>query len=576
MDHTVIRLELYLLRLRASLAPALLLCLLLSGCQTEPPPRPRVRPSGDLDGLQQVLDFSLSIAMAEMAVTREWVDLGDPQQLDALDEGWAQTTEAARSDEPFVWAIATEASLSLDLVHTNYKSLYVRCRPYRYPDAPPQTMTALVNGTALESVELKNGAHTYKIKIPRQSLRPGRNHMVLRFAYARSPQEQDPASRDHRTLAAAVIWVGAVEPDSQRTLAEARQPQRLVSGDEWSLEVPTNSSVSYSVDLPPDARLDLGFSVTGGPSDVFGELLLGSTDGSQTILFSTPDYATTPQRYQVDLSHLQGSSVDLTFVTRPTVSSADQQAAVVWQHPCLYTTDTKLDSHSNIILIVADTLRADHLSCYGDRALTPNIDALARSGVRFQEVYCHIPITGPSHSSLMTSRLPAEHGVHNNGHLLAPGYPTLAEALGRHYRHTAAFVSLGVLKAKFGLDRGFDQYHDDFDLSWFKKAPQINQEVEAWLDKVGEAPFFLWVHYSDPHEPYAPLSIEYPQIKIVVDGKTVTTVPVDGQVISVPLQMGPRHGGWLAPAARSNQILDLKSTEVDPDQPRIPACCRQP
>jgi arylsulfatase A-like enzyme len=498
-----------------------------------------VSEAGALDGLHQVLDLGLSIAMADVAVNREWIDLGDPMQLDALGEGWSTTSEVGLAGEGFVWALATEASFSLNLVHTNYKSLYLRCRPYRYPKAPPQTMTVLVNGTELQTVELKGGFRTYKIKLPQQSLRRGGNHTVLRFAYARSPQEQDPANRDDRTLAAAVTWAGLVKPMGQHDPTEQSRPQRLESATGWQLEVPNGSSVSYPVDLPPGARLDLGFSVAGDPSTVVGEVLLGSSDGSQTILFTTLDRKPTPQRYQVDLQHLQGSPVELSFVSRAGTTAAEQTAAVVWQQPQLYTTDTKLDSHSNIILIVADTLRADHLSCYGDRAQTPNLDALARSGVRFEEVYCHIPITGPSHSSLMTSRLPAEHGVHNNGHLLAPEYPTLAESLGRHYRHTAAFISLGVLKAKFGLDRGFDEYHDDFHLSWFKKAPQVNEEVEAWLDKVGQTPFFLWVHYSDPHEPYAPLSIEYPQIKVIVNGEPVTTVPANGQVISVPLLVGP-------------------------------------
>jgi arylsulfatase A-like enzyme len=537
--------------------------LLLSACSSEPPPLTQVTPAGDLDGFHQVMDFGLSMAMAEVAVTREWVDLGDPQQLDVLDKGWSRTTEAVRVGERFVWAIATEASLSLDLVHTSYKSLYVRCRPYRYPGAPPQTMTVIVNGMELSTVELRNGVHTYKIKVPRQSLRSGRNLTTLRFAYARSPQEQDPSSRDRRTLAAAVVWVGFVEPGRQRDPADQHRPQRTGTGDEWQIEVPSNSSISYSVDLPPGARLDLGYSATGEPSEVMGEILL-DVDGSQTVVFSTKNHATTPERHQVDLQHLQGSSVELTFVTRTTVSSADQHAAVIWHHPRLYTSDTRLDSRSNIILIVADTLRADHVSCYGDLAKTPNLDALARSGVRFQEVYCHIPITGPSHSSLMTSRLPVEHGVHNNGQILASGYPTLAEALGRHYRHTAAFVSLGVLKAKFGLNRGFDQYYDDFPLSWFKKAPEINQEVGAWLDQVGETPFFLWVHYSDPHEPYAPLSIDYPQIKVIVNGETVSTTPADGHVIPVPVQVGPDpiKVKFEATGARPGQSFRFRSWRV--------------
>ena len=166
--------------------------------------------------------------------------------------------------------------------------------------------------------------------------------------------------------------------------------------------------------------------------------------------------------------------------------------------------DRATPSGDNVLLIVVDTLRADHIGVYGSEIPTPNIDGVAARGVMFERAYSHIPITGPSHSSLFTGLLPFEHGVHNNAQILDSRFGTLAEILRDHGRSTAAVVSLGVLNQEFGFGRGFTTYRDQFEHSWWKDADEVNQEVFEILAGDLAAPFFLWAHYSDPHEPYAP------------------------------------------------------------------------
>src|SRR5512137_1375807 len=110
----------------------------------------------------------------------------------------------------------------------------------------------------------------------------------------------------------------------------------------------------------------------------------------------------------------------------------------------------------NVLLITLDTTRADHLGSYGDaEARTPNLDELARGGVRFARVYCPAPLTLPSHTSIMTGLYPATHGVRNNGHDLAPKWKTLAGILKDRGFATAAFVSSFSFDSRFGLGRGF-------------------------------------------------------------------------------------------------------------------------
>jgi arylsulfatase A-like enzyme/Tfp pilus assembly protein PilF len=161
------------------------------------------------------------------------------------------------------------------------------------------------------------------------------------------------------------------------------------------------------------------------------------------------------------------------------------------------------------VLVTIDTLRADHIGCYGDaKATTPTLDALAARGVRFETAISPAPLTLPSHATLLTALDPPEHGVRSNGHYRLPeGLPTLAERMREAGFGSAAFVSAFVLDRRFGLARGFDHYDDrvgvqDLDEGVASRpADQTVDAVLAWLEGAPER-FFLWVHFYDPHAPY--------------------------------------------------------------------------
>jgi len=179
------------------------------------------------------------------------------------------------------------------------------------------------------------------------------------------------------------------------------------------------------------------------------------------------------------------------------------------------------DSRLNVLLVTLDTTRADRLGCYGyPRARTPNLDGLASAGVRFENAYSQVPLTTPSHSSLLTGTYPLYHQVHNNGsYALRAEVTTLAEVLKGQGFQTAAFVGSFTVDSRFGLDQGFDVYDDKFmegqafkPLNAERKAEKVYAPFRSWLDKSGERPFFCWVHFYDPHIPYdppAPYSIDF-------------------------------------------------------------------
>jgi arylsulfatase A-like enzyme/tetratricopeptide (TPR) repeat protein len=168
----------------------------------------------------------------------------------------------------------------------------------------------------------------------------------------------------------------------------------------------------------------------------------------------------------------------------------------------------------NVLLVTVDTLRADRLGSYGYReAGTPHLDALAAAGARFPTALAHVPITTPSHASLLTGLTPARHGVRDNGQALAAGPATLAEAFRAAGYATGAFVSGFPLDRRFALDRGFDHYDDRLPRGDDpRRAAYVERPGDAttaaalrWLEGTGSTrPWFAWIHYFEPHAPYEP------------------------------------------------------------------------
>ena len=161
----------------------------------------------------------------------------------------------------------------------------------------------------------------------------------------------------------------------------------------------------------------------------------------------------------------------------------------------------------SVLLVTVDTLRPDALGFVAGRNATPSFDALARAGFAFPHAVSPVPLTLPSHASIMTGVVPRRHGVRDNGQPLPARLPTLAERLRDEGYATAAFVSGFPLQRVFGLDRGFARYDDALPQGregWTeRKADETTRKALAFL-ATARRPFFLWVHYYDPHDPYEP------------------------------------------------------------------------
>lgn len=234
----------------------------------------------------------------------------------------------------------------------------------------------------------------------------------------------------------------------------------------------------------------------------------------------------------------------------------------------------------NIVLVTLDTVRADRLRPWGyDRAETPTLDALAAEGIIFEHVVSPVPLTVPAHASMLTGAYPFQLGARTNeSKLAADGFDTVGEILTDAGYACAAFIGAVQLDAVHGLDRGFEYYDDAMGPAGSRRVERRAEEVVAsfvqWLDAHDEdRPFFAWIHFYDPHDPYeAPAAYQRPdrdpydeeitycdaQVGVLLDAIRDTGSPRDLVTI-----VTSDHGEALGDHGESTHGLFLYGATVD-------------
>ncbi len=239
----------------------------------------------------------------------------------------------------------------------------------------------------------------------------------------------------------------------------------------------------------------------------------------------------------------------------------------------------------NLLLFTLDTTRADRLGAYGGPpGLTPNLNRLAASGVVFERAYCPMPLTGPSHAALLTGRTPRQLGVVQNGVPLGPNAPTLAEVLRSRGYRTAAVVAAFPVSSKLGFARGFEFFDDSFGAASAlsrltlariagsvglvdtkarlqRPADEVTASAVRWLEDPPYGPFFLWIHYFDPHTPYEPPAgyrektrAQDPQVR-AYDGEVAFMDAQLGRLLASLSEFGLRENTIIVAAADHGESL---------------------
>ncbi len=250
-------------------------------------------------------------------------------------------------------------------------------------------------------------------------------------------------------------------------------------------------------------------SVTGGshPADPAWERLVNPRGNPEDRHWFDGD---------LDLSAWAGEPVTVELRTAAGPEGDEEFDWAVWSDPRLVSGPEARETHpENLVLITADTLRADHLGCYGaDLPRTPHLDRLARSGAQFTRAWSQFNTTTASHCSIMTSLYGPSHGVVDNLMTLHQSRLTLAELLTAEGYYCGAVTSVAHLDpALSGLGQGFRSFNA---VEHERLAEDAVTTAAAWLDRNGSSPFFLWLHLFDPHIFYDPGS-EYLPRRAAVD-----------------------------------------------------------
>jgi len=195
-----------------------------------------------------------------------------------------------------------------------------------------------------------------------------------------------------------------------------------------------------------------------------------------------------------------------------------------------------------VILISIDTLRSDHLPVYGyTRVATPAIDALRSDGMLFTHAYSHVPLTLPSHATILSGRLPAGNGLRDNaGFKWNSGVPSIAELLKANGYATGAAVSSYSLRSTTGIERGFDFYDDKFApvsaktvMGDVQRAGMVTEQIaENWIGGRRGSPFFFFLHLYEPHSPYTPPEPFKSRYPLAYDGEIAAADAVVGKFMA--------------------------------------------
>ncbi len=268
------------------------------------------------------------------------------------------------------------------------------------------------------------------------------------------------------------------------------------------------TTIAFDAKVPPDARMELSFGIRCDEEILkaakgerkAGFAVTASSGGTEEVLFRRtvrlkPGKLLASGAKTIDLSRFAGREVSFRLVTE-----GDARALAFWFNPVVYRSRREA---RHVILISLDTLRSDHLSCYGyGRDTSPNIDLLAGDGVLFAETRSPSPWTLPSHISMMTALESINHGVFTTDARLNPLTPTLAELLKAKGFYNAAFTGGGFVSGFFGFHKGFDSFRVLGGVTDSDAAAKLGEKASRWIEKNADRDSFLFLHTYQIHNPY--------------------------------------------------------------------------
>ncbi len=396
------------------------------------------------------------------------------------------------------WADSKESRLLFnDVNEPNDIIIAVDCRPAPSADLKTQRTTLGLNNEKIFSFPIRAGSmRTYNLKLPAEKLVFGENSLHFRFTYQTRPHDIDPKRRDTRPLAAAF----------QKIVFD----RKVKDGNEKGIIQIPDSAFSYISRIHKRCRLHVVYHNLRGTQsriEVIGPE--GKTHKS---------YSLNPEKNEFHriIKVKEPQLYTFRFVTEGREDSMTVWPEIVLEKPASENKRginlRKFSQAPDIFLYVVDTLRADHVSCYGyEKKTTPHFDAFAEENALYLNAFSNASWTRPSAACILTGLYPKNHKTQLYGHSLPKEAVTLAELLEDRNYHNIAFVANASIGKVFGFHKGFHEYRELTDIvprSKHIQSDAVNQHVftflEDYIQRPDRKPLFAVIWTMDPHGPYAP------------------------------------------------------------------------
>lgn len=468
-------------------------------------------------GRTDTVDLATRLSEAQVWHETTRIDFGTPAARPHLLLGWGRDEEWEAGS--MVWGLGTRSVLEFYVTRPRPFIMTLQCFPVPAPDEPPQAVRFAVNGTPIGTLALLDGLRVYRVPVPASVVREGVNRLELGYRHAKAASAvQRGEGDDPRTLA--VAWSLLLFDG----LADGAAPTATIDAAGNTLTLPSGSAVDFFVDAAPGTVLhfDAVRAADGGPAR---ELEVAVERDGQLRRAYAVAAGPTPVPWQQSIDgngptqiHLRalGDSGDGGGVR---IARPQMVVPRVAAPRCRASSRPPATAAAPVIVYLIDTLRADHLGAYGyARRTSPHLDAFAGDAVRFADAVAQASWTRPAVASVMTGLTPPHHGA-MGGESILPSLPTLASLLAADGYDTAGFVTNSVVAAAYGFAHGFATYQllaeQPIASTLGGQPSDVTQQSAAvmqdaalrWLDaRRAGGPPFLYLHASDPHNPYLPPS----------------------------------------------------------------------
>ncbi len=456
-------------------------------------------PSGG-SGERVYMDLLDRVHLADVDHHGTFVDFGTPARMKYTVGQWRSgwISDEVSGDTTFSY-VGDTGRMFFEVDHAGPVTLRFRAKA-----VGSRNLSLYTNGHAEELVRLEEGdeLRDYDITIPAEHVQVGENYLLLRFgATARvGSNDVSAAVESVRIVEGSSIPGGEYHPPRYGELV-----QEMAIGGETrrAIAVRRPTRVTYYVDVPRGARLDLGLGAEGEtPAHV---TIAVTPEGGERAEVYSGDVHDAWDEHSIDLGRFVGSIVRLDFAV-----TGEGSGRVALGTPRIVVPEVQVPEGprlaKNVVVLLVDTLRADKLRPFNPRTRvrTPVIDQLAQSGAVFLAAQAPENWTKPSVASVLTGLYPSTHGTKESESRLPDDVLMLSEQFHANGLRTASFIANGYVSDRFGFAQGWDYYTNFIREGKNTDASAVFAEAGDWIEHNRDQRFFVYVQTIDPHVPYDP------------------------------------------------------------------------